>query len=79
MAEFTSRGSTRFSTLFPFDTLCAATSVPAKRPDFMCESVAAVGWLSFEHTHSFHISTVEAEQVRGGKKARFQKKRKSKF
>lgn len=43
LAVFTSRGSARFSTLFPFDTLCAATSVPAKQSDFMCESLSAIG------------------------------------
>lgn len=68
LAVFTSRGSTRFSTLFPFDTLCAATSVPAEQSDFMCESLSAVGWLCLEHTRSFHISTMEAKQIRGGQK-----------
>lgn len=52
LAVFTSRGSTRFSTVFPFDTLWAATSVPAKHSDFMCESWSAVGWLCFPHRHN---------------------------
>lgn len=67
LAVFTSRGSTRFSTLFPFDTLCPATSVVAKQSDFMWESLPAVGWLCLGHTHSFHISTEEATQISGGK------------